>query len=429
MKKYVLVMAAMLTVSGINAQVMKSQQTVCKASSSEMNNLEKHIEACNMALGDNYKSADMVNVCKAMQRLMILDPSSQQLETAIYEKSQTQIHANLVKLDTVKTGYFSAYKSALLSKGYEYATAFNTPGAHYDYNAVTKKWTVTPAASGIQFNYTEANGVKSTIIFTPKSDKYVSIIDQSTIQKMKPYKNKTFSDVLQWQSYNMKVVSNGVTLMSCDLSYPLSSVQSGISVSHQTILKADIKGCILDYQRMEKDKSGFLPIEILLSRNGKTLISNKFRVEEKADVDNMKDLSYNILDKIQLQGNVRDVLKVFVDLSHTTANKNASAMAAYADSLNSEINLSYYYDGNPTKVGDNHFFVSSVGKGMYKILPAMMPVGSSSYVPFTQCMKQKKDAAVYELFLSSNRDVNFGILSLISKINQSAIYSFAQNIK
>jgi hypothetical protein len=427
MKKYLLAMAAMLAISGINAQEMKSQWTVCKASSCEMNNLKKHIEACNLALGDKYKSADIVNVCKSMQRLMTLAPFNQQLEAPMYEKSQIQIHANLVKLDTVQSGYFSAYKSVLLSKGYEYATAFNSPGAHYDYDAVTRKWTVTPAASDVQLTFTEANGAKSTIIITPKSDKYVSVLDLSTIQTMKPYKSKTFSDVLQCQCYNMKVVSNGVTLMSCDISHPLSFVQSGINISNQTDLEADIKGCILRYQRKAKDESGIQPYDLSLSRNGKTIITNKFKVDLREY--NMKDLSYNLLGKIQLRGNVHDMQKVYMNLMHTTANKDSSAMAAYADALNSEVNLSYYYDGNKTKVGDNHFFVSAIGDGTYKILPAMIPIGSSSYVPFTQYMKQQKDAAAYELFMGLNRDVNFGIVSLIGALNQGAVYSFAENVK
>lgn len=424
MKKYLLALAAMLAISGINAQrTAKPHQPKFSTTFSEANNLKRHIKDCYAAINGKYQLTDLAKLRKALTKFGYFNPFNQEVGTMLYKEYESQFRANLVKLDTVQNGFFKDYKSTLMAKGYEYATTCPFPNAHIDYDIATKKWTVTKAENDVQITYTEANGVKTVITILPKSDKFVSALNIDDIEQLKPTTNKVFTNMLMCSQQNVKLVSNGETLISGDITGTPNFVQAGIAVTNQSSMNLDINGCILKYQKNVKDKNGERPLFISLSREGKEFISTSFKNKEEDGSYNfdMKDLTFDLAGKIQLRGNMMQLETIYKKGWYASNGRDSSAQAAYVDALNKYLTLGYYYDGAQKKMGDNRMYLSASGNGSYTILPEIKLAGQDKYVPFTQYLTDKKDGNLYVIFRSFIHDINFGLINAIGSIKKAAV--------
>lgn len=445
MKKFILTIVIMLTVGCINAQeIMQVHMAngrsikvpVTKIDSISFDTLNTHsntltgqleilkgkIVDCNDMLGNNYDVSYFNTVNKSLVRLVQLCLNCDSITSRLQDKSDSLAEENKVELDTVETGHFSTLRNQLMSLGYHYATFYKFPNMHFDYDAETKTWTITDETPDIQINYQEADGLKTTISVTPMSDKYVSTANGQILKNSESLISNCFYDVLVCSHYNVKIVRGDKTLLSGEVIHGVSNTDDKFSDTGSTEMNLDINDYHFSFVKTTAGENGMQPVKLSFTKDTQNLLTVNYdilRSKTSAQNSDMKNFSVDLFGKIQLKGEINNVSNIGSYLHSAFATRDSSELALYADSLNNNIKIGLYYDGNDKIVANNQLYVGQLIGNSYFLLPELKFVGQSEYVTFGKLLTGltlDDIDGVYNLYLSINRDMIVNAVELVSQI-------------
>ena len=445
MKKFILAMAAMLAVGSISAQeVMKVEMTNGRgieipvdqigkvhfestssgagADIRELEILKTKIAECNNVLGENFKASKFTNVNKSLERLLALSLFNSDTRAKLHERVKSQIEKNMEKLDTVTNNddIYSYY-------GYKYVTTYKFPNVHFTYKTTNNSWDVTDDVNDIQITYTETDGTQTTVSFVPQSDTYVEVAALWSIENGTKATNNIYYRILLCKDYLVKITRGIETIVEGEIHHDVNT-NPEIDV-YPYAQKSDVNLKIGDYNvvyTMDKtDKESTYKESVKISKGATDFITASCTAtsvevtDTSSDVD-MSDINLNLFGKIQLKGSIKSKNQFNANLRSAFASKDSTTIAGYCDAMNKSAELSFYYDGKDTKIGENNLYVGTIGNDYYMMLPQVKFEGQDKYVPFVQELTLKDVGGVFELYKSFNRDVIFGLINLINQFTTAA---------
>jgi hypothetical protein len=187
-------------------------------------------------------------------------------------------------------------------------------------------------------------------------------------------------------------------------------------------MNLDINDYHFSFVKTTAGENGMQPVKLSFTKDTQNLLTVNYdilRSKTSAQNSDMKNFSVDLFGKIQLKGEINNVSNIGSYLHSAFATRDSSELALYADSLNNNIKIGLYYDGNDKIVANNQLYVGQLIGNSYFLLPELKFVGQSEYVTFGKLLTGltlDDIDGVYNLYLSINRDMIVNAVELVSQI-------------